>query len=136
VNAPVADVQTLLGFDYGIKRIGVAVGQTVTATARPLAVLACRQGQPLWSQIDALIAQWEPAALVIGVPYLADGRAGDTARRAQAFGDALAARYHLPIHHCDEHLSSWAAQTRSRHPHELDAQAASVILESYMEQLA
>ncbi len=131
-----SDVQTLLGFDYGIKRIGVAVGQTLTATARPLAVLACRQGQPPWPQMDALIAQWQPNALVVGMPYLADGRAGDTARRAQAFADALAARYRLAVYTCDEHLSSWAAQARGRNPQALDAQAASVILESYMEQLA
>jgi len=131
-----SDVQTLLGFDYGSKRIGVAVGQTLTATARPLAVLTCRQGQPPWSQIDTLIAQWQPNALVVGMPYLADGRAGDTAQRAQAFADALAARYRLAVHACDEHLSSWAAQARARNPQALDAQAASVILESYMEQLA
>lgn len=133
---PVDDVQTLLGFDYGLKRIGVAVGQTLTGTARPLATLSCKQGQPPWSQIDALIALWQPAALVIGIPYLADGHAGETARRALAFACTLANRYGLPVHHCDEHLSSWAAQERSRSTHDLDAQAASIILESYMEQLA
>lgn len=133
---PVNDVQTLLGFDYGLKRIGIAVGQTLTGTARPLATISCRQGQLPWPQIDALIALWQPAALVVGIPYLADGRAGETALRAQAFADALTDRYHLLVHHCDEHLSSWAAQERSRSTHELDAQAASIILESYMEQLA
>lgn len=135
MNVPAADIQTLLGFDYGIKRIGVAIGQTLTGTARPLTTLSCKRGQLPWSEIDALIALWQPNALVVGMPYLADGRAGESALRAQSFADALAARYHLPVHHCDEHLSSWAAQARLRNPHELDAQAASVILESYMEQL-
>ncbi|HSJ48912.1 MAG TPA: Holliday junction resolvase RuvX [Gammaproteobacteria bacterium] len=128
--------QVLLGFDYGQRRIGVAVGQTVTATATALATLAARDGQPDWAEVTALIEEWRPDALVVGLPLRLDGTESELSRAAQRFARRLEGRYKRPVHLMDERLSSRTAeQTRTRDGARqgLDALAAQVILQDWFE---
>ena len=128
--------QVLLGFDYGRRRIGVAVGQTVTGTATALATLAAREGQPDWDAVTALIEQWQPSALVVGLPLQLDGTEGESSQQARRFARRLEGRYKRPVHLMDERLSSRTAeQHRSRQdPRQgLDALAAQVILQDWLE---
>ncbi len=131
--------QVILGFDYGYRRIGVAVGQTVTGTASPLVTLAARDGQPDWPEVEALIEQWQPATLVVGLPLQLDGRTSELTEAAQRFARRLEGRYKRPVHLMDERLTSREAQgTRSRHGKrghtmDLDPLAAQIILQNWLE---
>lgn len=121
-----------LGFDYGTKRIGIAVGQRLTGTATPLTTLKTRQRQPNWDAITHLIQTWKPAALVVGLPLLADGTDSHSTLHARNFMNQLRQRYGLPVYGMDETLSSYAAQALSPDPDDpLDAIAAQLILESW-----
>jgi putative Holliday junction resolvase len=128
--------RVLLGFDYGRRRIGVAVGQTVTGTASALVTLEARDGQPDWSEVTALVEQWQPDALVVGLPLQLDGAEGELSEQARRFARRLEGRYKRPVHLMDERLSSRAAeQNRSRKGarQALDALAAQVILQDWLE---
>ena len=136
----------VLGFDYGARRLGVAVGQTITASARPLATLPVQTGEPLWPRIDELVKSWNPYALVVGLPHHPDEREHELAAPVRAFAAELQRRYALPVHLIDERLSSHEAQQRAAQrgrraaPHsraakeEVDRIAAQVILESWLAQ--
>lgn len=103
--------RTLLGFDFGTRRIGVAVGQELTGQARPLTVVrARRDGGPDWDTISRLIAEWRPDALVVGMPLHMDGSEHELTRLARRFGNRLAGRYNLPVHRVDERLTSVEAE--------------------------
>ena len=126
----------LIGFDYGSKRIGVAVGQNFTATARPLAIVRVKNQQIDWTHISALIQEWQPNALIVGLPQHADGSESSTTIAAQNFAQQLKKRYQLPVHHIDERLSSVAAAERLSEENgkgeaKLDAVAAQIILETW-----
>lgn len=128
---------TYLGFDYGSQRLGVAVGQSLTRSARPLITLACRAGQPDWAQVERLLGEWKPAALVVGVPRHEDGSASDSSEAAERFARRLAGRFGLPVHTVDERLSSHAAEqalgARARRDKaSIDSLAAAVILETWL----
>lgn len=127
---------TCLGFDAGEKRLGVAVGQTVTGTARALEVLPCRRGEPDWSRLASLIDEWRPAVLVVGIPRHADGRPSHSTRLAEGFAGNLARRTGLSVHRIDEHLSSRAAESALRErgagTQVLDAESARIILETWL----
>ena len=101
--------QYLMGFDYGNKRIGVAVGQTITATARPLTTILIKAQQPDWTQINTLIHEWQPSKLVVGLPRHADGSDNSITGAVREFCQQLAMRYQLPVETIDETLSSIAA---------------------------
>lgn len=101
--------QTLLGFDYGLRRIGVAVGQRVTGTARALITLSATDGVPDWNQIANLIATWQPDALIVGLPLQLDGTHSSITVAAERFARRLHGRFGLPVHLHDERLSSHAA---------------------------
>src|SRR3569833_467685 len=103
----------VLGFDYGARRLGVAVCQTITASARPLATLAVTSGEPEWARVDELIAAWRPHALVVGLPAHLDQREHELAAPVRAFAAQLQRRYELPVHLIDERLSSHEAQERA-----------------------
>jgi len=132
--------RTLLGFDYGQKRIGIAVGQEVTSTARGLTTLICTDG-PDWNNIDKLLHEWRPQLLVVGMPHNMDNRPHPLHDEVKAFGDQLAERYNLPVEWMDERLSSveaeaqLAAGSKSRHKKkdksEIDKLAAQIILQSW-----
>jgi putative Holliday junction resolvase len=127
--------QVVLGFDYGERRIGVAVGQTLTAQANPLRVLSYQQQRPDWTAIGALISEWQPQALVVGLPLRADGSEGPIAQAAQRFSRQLAGRYQLPVHTIEETLSSVDASHRQRAAGQrgpVDAIAAQIILETWL----
>jgi len=129
---------TLLGFDYGTKHIGIAVGQTITHTATALETLTLRNNQPDWEAISRLVTEWQPQAFVIGLPRRQDGSESAVSRAARRFGQQLHGRYHLPVHTMDEHLSSHAAaqlidkpaQRRARGA--IDKFAAQVILQTWL----
>ena len=129
---------TLLGFDYGLQRIGVAVGQELTGTARALATVRARDGKPDWDMISELIRTWRPDALVVGLPLQADGSDSEFTRSVKRFIQQLEDRYKLPVHSMDERLSSYAAaQGEWNEKHELkskgiDAVAAKEILQSWL----
>ena len=126
---------TLLGFDFGERRIGVAVGQTLTGTATPLTTLPARDGTPDWERIAALVREWQPDALVVGLPLNMDGSEQTLTARARRFGNRLRARVALPLHFADERLSTREARDREggTAPREgRDALAAQVILEGWM----
>jgi len=127
---------TLLGFDYGPRKIGVAVGQTVTNTATPLTTLRASKNQPDWVGIARLIEDWQPKALVVGLPVDLDDREADMARQARRFARRLHGRFGLPVHLADERLTSREARRqvgrRIRKVEELDAVAAKLILETWL----
>jgi putative holliday junction resolvase len=99
----------LMGFDYGSKRIGVAVGQRLTGTARPLAIVPVKDEQIGWTQITALVQEWQPEAMVVGLPKYADGSDNTITAAVRDFCQQLQERYQLPVHTIDETLSSVAA---------------------------
>lgn len=132
--------QTLLGFDFGSRRIGVAVGQRITGTASALTTLTARDGQPDWSEIEKLIATWQPDALVVGLPLALDGSHSDTTRAAERFARRLHGRFQLPAYMHDERLSSHAAEhwtdqgsDKAAPRDTLDKVAAQIILQDWLD---
>jgi putative Holliday junction resolvase len=128
---------SLLGFDFGLRRIGVAVGQTLTGTASPLTTLISRDGQPDWTAIGRLVAEWQPEALVVGLPYQMDDQEAVVAGRAKRFARQLEGRYRLPVHLADERLTTREAlrQLGKRGVEDrrlVDALAAQLILETWL----
>ncbi|HKU78769.1 MAG TPA: Holliday junction resolvase RuvX [Rhodanobacteraceae bacterium] len=133
----------ILGFDYGARRIGVASGNRISQSARPLPVLMVKSGQPDWVRVDALLSEWQPEALVVGLPLTLDGGEQAITRSARAFAEALGTRSNLPVHMIDERHTSqeasrrFAAQraagsARRRDAENIDSLAAAVILESWL----
>ncbi|MCK5876825.1 MAG: Holliday junction resolvase RuvX [Candidatus Marithrix sp.] len=120
----------LMGFDYGSKKIGVAIGQTITATASPLAIVSVKNKQIDWLNISSLVQEWQPNELVVGLPKNNDGSDSIMTIAAQRFSRQLHGRYHLPVHTIDERLSSVAAAERTSG--QLDAVAAQIILETWL----
>lgn len=102
----------VLAFDFGTRRMGVAFGQELLASARPVAMLAARDGIPDWSEIARLLAEWQPDHLVVGLPLNMDGTENDMCARARKFGQRLHGRFHLPVSMVDERLSSYEAKGR------------------------
>lgn len=130
---------TLIGFDYGRKRIGVAVGQLLTATATALTTLHARDGKPDWAAIGRLLEEWKPGALVVGIPYHMDGTEQDMTRAAERFCRQLEGRYRLPVHRAEERLSSWVVEAGQRSTADrqaVDPLAAQVILQDWLQQHA
>ncbi len=102
----------VLGFDFGMKRIGVAVGQVLTATATPLTALAARDGVPDWQQLSHLITHWQPKIMVVGVPVHMDGTEQPITFAARGFMKRLQERYALPVYPMDERLTTAEARAR------------------------
>lgn len=121
----------IMGFDYGTHRIGVAIGQRITQTASPLAILKARQGQPNWSEIEALIKEWQPEAFIVGLPLHMDDEPSDLSVQAEKFARRLTGRFNLPHTMVDERLSSVEAKNLSAGD-AIDDVAAVLILETYL----
>lgn len=102
---------TILAFDYGGRRIGIAVGQSVTGSASALGTVANRDHGPDWPAIERLVAEWRPSRLVVGLPLSEDGSESSSGEAARRFGDALA-RFGLPVEVTDERYSSLEARER------------------------
>ena len=92
-----SQIQTLLGFDFGMKRIGVAVGQTITATATPLETLKANAGEPRWQEIALMIKHWKPDALVVGAPLKLDSSEQMISLAAKHFAEQLRQHFGLPV---------------------------------------
>lgn len=140
---PAAQGTTVLAFDFGEKRIGVAVGDLTLRIAHPLITIAAEDNATRFGQIGALIAEWQPALLVVGLPMHADGTEHRVSGLARRFGNRLAGRFGIHVTLVDERLTSRAAESRMRESgvraHKikaaLDAAAAREILESYFSTL-
>jgi len=105
-----SDSLRVLGFDFGTTRIGLAIGQSLTASASPIDPVRARDGIPDWNQLDAVIAEWQPDALVVGIPLNMDGSISDMARRARKFANRIQDRYQRPCYLCDERLTTAEAK--------------------------
>jgi len=133
-----------LGFDFGLRRIGVAVGSRATGSATPLGAIPCREGQPDWTAIQAFISEWQPDLLVVGLPYNSDGSDTDMSRAARRFGNRMGSRFGLPVEFVNERLSSNEAtrrlvEARRRgargriRKQDVDQVAASIILQTWLD---
>jgi putative Holliday junction resolvase len=131
----VAD-ETLLGFDFGVRRIGVSLGNTLTGTARALEILDSVPVDRRFERIGALIREWRPDRLVVGRPLDEDGATTETTRRAERFANQLRGRFGLPVEAVDERFSSREAQaiiaSAGGRRDDEDGVAAAVILEQYL----
>jgi putative Holliday junction resolvase len=133
-----------LGFDFGLKRIGIAAGDTLTQGARPLLTVAARNGEPDWSAIDHCVREWGPVAVVVGVPYNMDGTESALTAAAKSFAAVVGARFAVPVAEVDERLSSREAEDQLRQRRasgertrrvthgDIDAVAAAVLLQQWL----
>jgi putative Holliday junction resolvase len=131
---------TLLGFDFGEKRLGVAVGETATRLAHPVGAIAAEATETRFAAIERLVTEWRPAGFVVGLASRPDGSEHPMARLAGKFARRLAARFGLPVAFVDESLTSVEAESRIReaggrpkNKGDVDAHAAAVILQSYLD---
>lgn len=130
-----------LGFDFGYRRIGAAVGQLLTNSASPLPTLKATQGVPDWDVIKKLIDEWRPIALVVGLPSCIDGTEQYTTGASRGFARQLRKRFSLPVHLVDERLTTVEARAhlyaeggyRKIKTTEIDSIAACVILEQWLQ---
>jgi putative Holliday junction resolvase len=123
---------TVLAFDFGLRNIGVATGQAITRTASELGTVRARDGAPDWSAMDALVREWQPDVLVVGLPLNMDDTVSKMAVRAKRFATKLRARYKISVELVDERLTSFVARGLSRDLDEQHAIAARLIAESYL----
>ena len=123
---------TFLAFDFGARRVGVATGNSLTRTATPLTTVAV-EGEARIAAIGALIAEWRPATLVVGVPFHPDGATHENTERARRFGRQLRARFGLPVQEVDERYTTTDAKRAGAA--DLDAAAAAIILEQHLAHL-
>lgn len=134
-------VKQALSFDYGIKRIGVAVGQTITGTASELAPLKAKDGIPNWQEIEKLIKEWQPDILLVGLPLNMDGSESEMSKRARKFANRLHGRFGKPFEMVDERLSSEEVKYDLRDQgihdfghHSVDGMVAKILFEDWCEQ--
>jgi putative Holliday junction resolvase len=126
---------TYLAFDFGQRRIGVAVGNSLLRVAQAVTTVKTVQarGGARFAHIDRLVEEWRPDALVVGVPFHPDGAEHDNTRRARAFGRQLHGRFRLPVHEVDERYTT--TEARSQGAADADAAAAAIILEQFLRSL-
>jgi putative Holliday junction resolvase len=124
--------QTFLAFDFGTKRVGVASGNTVTGTSQPLRTIAST-GDARFTAIARLVDEWQPDALVVGVPFHPDGAAHENTALARRFARQLRARHRLEVHEVDERYTT--TEAHSLGASDLDAASAALILEQHLRSL-
>ncbi|OIQ92563.1 putative holliday junction resolvase [mine drainage metagenome] len=132
---------TVLAFDFGVKRIGVAVGETLLGRARALATIAAEDNDTRFGEIARLIGEWQPQQLVLGLPLAEDGTEHELTARARRFARQLEGRFRLPVIQIDERYSSREADARlaarglswQARKHAVDAEAAQIILQDYFD---
>lgn len=135
---------TLLSFDFGTKSIGVAIGQRITGTARPLTALKANNGNPDWTQIERLLKEWQPDEVIVGLPLNMDGTEQPLTARARTFANRVHGRFGVAVTLHDERLSTVEARAglfenggfRALNKGSIDSASAVVILESYFAQHA
>jgi putative Holliday junction resolvase len=131
----------VLCFDFGLRQIGVAVGNSALQTAEPLCTLKAQDGTPKWDQIESLLNEWQPAVVVVGEPSNMDGSDSEMAARARKFANRIHGRFGVKVALADERLSSFEAKQQAKElGHDgdykkapIDALAAMIILQSYFE---
>ena len=133
-----AAVKSLLGFDFGNAQIGVATGQTITNKATSLAIIAARDGTPDWRALDAIVGEWKPNLLVVGLPLNMDDSESPLSQRARKFARRLYGRFNIDTLMVDERLTSREAKAAYRYlgKHDLDKVdhvAAALILQSWLD---
>ena len=128
-----AQFQTFLAFDFGLKRTGVAVGNRMLRTATPQATIRAEGGDARLAQAQARVQEWQPDALVVGVPFHPDGASHENTARARKFARQLRARCGKPVYEVDERYSTTEAQAAGAR--DADAGAACVILEQFLRSL-
>jgi len=121
---------TLLGLDFGMRKMGAAVGQMITRTANPVATLKAQDGVPNWNDIQKLINVWEIDAIVVGIPLNMDGSKQPLTFAAQRFANKLEARFRLPVYRADERLTTIEAKRHQKT--DVDSYAAKLILEQWL----
>lgn len=124
--------QTFLAFDYGTHRTGVAVGTRLLGSANPVGTIAA-QGKAQFPLAEQYIREWQPDALVVGVPYHPDGAAHENTARALKFMRSLEGRFGLPVLPVDERYSTTAALAEGAREHDVDARSAAIILAQFLE---
>ncbi|KAF0810939.1 endonuclease, Holliday junction resolvase [Alcanivorax sp. S71-1-4] len=128
---------TLLAFDFGTRKIGLASGQSLTGTGSPLPALPCREGIPDWEQVQRLLAEWQPDLLLVGLPLNMDGTDSDLSQRARRFAGRLKGRFGKPVQLIDERLSTREARDRLGDRYRggsdprVDSMAAVLLIESF-----
>ena len=135
---------TILAFDFGVKRIGVAVGEWPMAQAHPLTTIRSEANAERFAAIEALIKEWRPVSLVVGLPLALDGSAHEMTARSTRFANQLRGRFGLPVDYAEERLSSVEAEDRLRESghnaksgrEHVDALAAQIILQCFFERLS
>jgi putative Holliday junction resolvase len=124
----VSPPRTYLSFDYGQRRVGVAVGNTLRGAGQPLKTIAS-EGDARFAAIAALIKEWQPDALVVGVPFHPDGAPHHNTQRARRFARQLHGRFHLAVHEVDERYTT--TEALSEGARDADAAAAAIILDQF-----
>jgi len=130
----------LLAFDFGLRQIGVAVGNALLGTTQPLAILRARDGQPDWHDVEKLLGEWAPDRVLVGDPINMDGSVSELARRARRFGARLHGRFGVQVAMVDERLSSYAVKAERREQggstdyrrNPIDSLAAELILRDWL----
>lgn len=126
----------VIGFDFGLKRIGVAIGQNITQTASPEAIVKSQDGKPDWDHITQIFEQWQPDAIVVGLPMRLNGEEQALTQPARKFGQRLSGRYQRPVYYIEEQLSSIEAEQRLANKNQSqhsDDHAAQIILENWLQ---
>lgn len=134
------DIQRAIAFDFGLRRIGVAVGQTISQTATALDTLLANNGEPDWQQVERVIKEWQPDLLLVGIPLLMSGQTQGITSQARQFAEQLTCRFVLPVYGVDERLTTKSAReelfaqggSRALRKKAIDSVAACLILEQWL----
>jgi putative Holliday junction resolvase len=134
-----SSLNTVIGFDFGMRYIGVAVGETITMSAQPYTSLLATQGHPNWEEIKKLFETWQPDACIVGIPLHLDGRENNITVAAQNFMSALSTRFKIPVYGAEERLTTVEAKAhlfaqggfKSLSKQAIDGLSACLILEGW-----
>ena len=127
---------TVMAFDYGTRRVGVAVGNSITRAGQALKTIAAANADTLFKEIEGLLAEWQPNQLVVGLPTHPDGAEHEMTIKSKRFGNQLHGRFNLPVDWVDERYSSVVLEGDTDMHDNLDAHSAALILEQYFAELA
>ncbi len=135
-------IKSLMSFDYGKKRIGIAMGQRITQSANGVTCISAKDGKPNWDELEKLVKEWQPDGFVVGLPLNMDGSESDMSKRANKFSKRLHGRFGKPSFTIDERLSTFAAKQEAKaHGHKghyksdpVDELAAQLILQSWLDE--
>ena len=122
---------TVMAFDYGTRRIGVAVGNTLTCLGQPIKTIVESSSDATFKVIEGLLKEWQPNRLVVGLPCYPDGAEHEMSAKARRFGNQLCGRFHLSVEWVDERYTSAVLEGNADMRDNLDAESAALILEQY-----